>query len=65
MTELDKAIRDLNETPINKGTAAASIHRTWMDIKSAIVGKSDESVLEECIRGDKAAVEEYKSVLEN
>lgn len=65
VTELDKAIRDLNETPINTGSVAGSLHRTWMDIKNAIVGKSDEAVLEECIRGDKAAVEEYKSVLEN
>jgi uncharacterized protein (TIGR02284 family) len=65
VNELDKAIRDLNADPIEKGSTTGSLHRTWMDIKTAIVGKDDEAVLEECIRGDKAAVEEYKEVLNN
>ncbi|OUS09610.1 hypothetical protein A9Q93_13755 [Nonlabens dokdonensis] len=63
--ELDKAIRDLNATPVQSGSTEGAIHRTWMDFKTAIVGKDDEAILEECIRGDKAAVSEYKEVLEN
>lgn len=63
--ELDKAIRDLNETPIENGSTQATVHRAWMDFKTAIAGKDDEAVLEECIRGDKAAVSEYKEVLDN
>jgi uncharacterized protein (TIGR02284 family) len=63
--ELDKAIRDLNATPIENGSTQATVHRAWMDFKTAITGKDDEAVLEECIRGDKAAVDEYQSVLNN
>jgi uncharacterized protein (TIGR02284 family) len=47
------------------GSATGTMHRTWMDIKSFFSGNNDESMLEESIRGDKAAVEEYKEVLEN
>ncbi|MGB3591431.1 MAG: PA2169 family four-helix-bundle protein [Nonlabens sp.] len=63
INELDKAVRDLNAEPAKSGGATAAIHRTWMDFKTAITGKSDEAVLEECIRGDKNAVAEYEEVL--
>lgn len=42
-----------------------SMHRTWMDIKAFFSGDNDEAMLEEAIRGDKAAVEEYDEVLED
>lgn len=45
------------------GTAKGAMHRTWMDIKAFFSGEKDESMLEEAIRGDKAAVEEYNEVL--
>ncbi|WP_421824470.1 ferritin-like domain-containing protein [Flagellimonas oceanensis] len=45
------------------GTAKGAMHRTWMDIKAFFSGENDESMLEEAIRGDKAAVEEYNEVL--
>jgi len=41
-----------------------SIHRAWMDVKAFFSGDNDESMLEEAIRGDRAAVEEYEEVLE-
>ena len=63
-TELDFEIRGLNAKPKESGSATASIHRAWIDLKSAIAGNDDEAILEECIRGDKASVEEYEEVLE-
>lgn len=36
-----------------------------MDVKSFFSGDNDESMLEEAIRGDKEAVEEYEEVLED
>lgn len=47
------------------GSFSGTMHRTWMDIKSFFSGNDDESMLEEAIRGDKAAVEEYEEVLED
>ncbi|MBU2973227.1 MULTISPECIES: PA2169 family four-helix-bundle protein [Zobellia] len=42
-----------------------SIHRAWMDIKALFSADNDESMLEEAIRGDKAAIEEYDEVLDD
>lgn len=62
-TELSDIIINLNEKPIESGSATGAVHRTWMNIKDAFSSDSDESILEECIRGEKASVEEYKEVL--
>ncbi|RDK85479.1 ferritin-like domain-containing protein [Marinirhabdus gelatinilytica] len=64
VTELNQEIRNLNETPKEKGSTTGSLHRTWIDIKSSLTGNDDEAVLEECIRGDKASVEEYEERLQ-
>ncbi len=47
------------------GSFTGSIHRAWMDVKSFFSGNEDEAMLEEAIRGDKAAVKEYEEVLED
>ena len=40
-----------------------AVHRTWMDIKSFLSGNNDKAMLEEAIRGDEAAIEEYDHIL--
>lgn len=62
-TEIDFEIRSLNASPKEKGSASATLHRAWMDLKTAIAGNDDEAILEECIRGDKSSVEEYEEVI--
>ncbi|WP_343487312.1 PA2169 family four-helix-bundle protein [Allomuricauda sp. d1] len=47
------------------GSATGAMHRTWMDVKAFFSADSDESMLEEAIRGEKASVEEYKEVLKD
>jgi len=63
-TELDNELRSLNEKPIESGSTTAKLHRTWMDFKSSVTRNSDESVLEECIRGEEASAKEYKEALD-
>ncbi|WP_149274946.1 ferritin-like domain-containing protein [Pareuzebyella sediminis] len=53
---------DLGDSDID-GSTKGSMHRTWMDIKAFFSGDDDEAMLEEAIRGDKAAIEEYNEVL--
>lgn len=48
-----------------EGSFTGSLHRGWMDIKAFFTADNDESMLEEAIRGDKAAVEEYEDVLDD
>lgn len=64
-TELDNEIRGLNEKPKESGSTTGSLHRTWIDVKTAFTGSDDEAVLEECIRGEKASLEEYEETLKD
>ena len=61
--ELNNEIRSFGERGIESGSLTGAAHRTWMDIKAMFSVDSDESMLEEAIRGEKAAVQEYKDVL--
>ncbi|WP_380216213.1 ferritin-like domain-containing protein [Jejudonia soesokkakensis] len=61
--ELKTEIRNMGETP-EKGTSfKGDAHRTWMDIKSTFTSNDEEAILNEVTRGEKAAVEEYKEVM--
>jgi uncharacterized protein (TIGR02284 family) len=40
------------------------LHRRWVDLKSAITGKDDEAILNECERGEDVAVKSYRNALE-
>ncbi|PTX43118.1 uncharacterized protein (TIGR02284 family) [Christiangramia gaetbulicola] len=65
-TELDKYFHELNEHPKERktGTTLGSLHRFWIDFKSSVTRKNDESILEECLRGEKASLKEYEEKLE-
>ena len=63
LVELKTAVPSLQTRDKVDGSAAGSMHRTWMDIKAFFSSDNDEAMLEEAIRGDKAAVEEYDEVL--
>lgn len=62
-TELDSELRKLNVEPKESGTLAGDVHRVWIDVKTALSKNDDEALLEECIRGEKASVDEYESQL--
>jgi uncharacterized protein (TIGR02284 family) len=40
------------------------LHRRWIDIKSAVMGKDVETVLNECERGEDVAKKSYRRALE-
>ena len=63
--QLISAIQTIYSDFDAEGSFTGTIHRVWMDMKAFISGDNDESMLEESIRGDKAAVEEYTEVLKD
>lgn len=63
--ELNDEILKLNETPKSSGSITGAVHRGWIDVKSALKPNTDEAILEECIRGEKASLKEYEETLEN
>ncbi|MGY8909172.1 MAG: ferritin-like domain-containing protein [Flavobacteriales bacterium] len=61
--ELKTEIRAFNQEIDKGGSITGSAHRAWMDIKGFLSLDSEESMLEEAIRGEKAAVEEYQEII--
>jgi uncharacterized protein (TIGR02284 family) len=61
--ELTEAVRRLGGNPVTHGHAVGSVHRGWINLKSAITGKNDDSILAEAIRGEEGAVDHYRGAL--
>jgi len=61
--ELKEEIRSFGQEP-DKGTSiTGDAHRAWMNIKSTFSSDNEESMLEEAIRGEKTALEDYNNVI--
>ncbi len=64
-TDLKQEVTSLGGDPETSTSTAADLHRGWINFKSALTSDKDEAVLEECIRGEDAALKEYDSVLKD
>lgn len=51
---------DPDEQSFEEGSVKGKIHRGWISFRSNF--EDDKAILEECIRGDKACIKEYKNV---
>ena len=63
-TELQQLVRNYGGEPETKSSMSATLHRSWMDLKSSITGKDELGVLEECERGEDIALKSYHNALE-
>lgn len=61
--ELQTEVRRLGGDPENMGSVAATLHRGWINIRSAVAGREDGAVVSECERGEDAAVAAYRDAL--
>lgn len=61
--ELKSEIKTFGGNPNQSGSIQGTAHRAWMNTKAFFSSNNDESMLEESIRGEKAAVEEYNEIL--
>ena len=57
-------IRRHGGTPIECGTTGATIRRGWVRVKGAIGANSELSLLEDCERGEEAAVALYREAMQ-
>lgn len=62
--ELQGEVRRLGGDPEQTGSIAATLHRGWIDIKSAVTGEDENAVISECERGEDSAVSNYKDALD-
>ncbi|MBU2919893.1 PA2169 family four-helix-bundle protein [Winogradskyella psychrotolerans] len=61
--ELKQEIRSFNQDVDKGGSLTGKAHRAWMDVKSLFSADDEQSMLNEAIRGEKAAIEEYEDVI--
>ena len=61
--ELQAEVTRLGGKPERKSSLSGSVHRRWVDIKQAIMGKDDAAVLAECERGEDVAKSSYQKAL--
>ena len=61
--ELQNEVRRLGGDPEKTGSFAATLHRGWIDIKSAVTGEDEAAVISECERGEDSAKRNYEDAL--
>ena len=61
--ELEKLVLSFGGEVEFSGSLLGVLHRRWMDIKYAVAGSDPDSILTECIRGEKAALRHYEDAL--
>lgn len=62
--DLDAAVQRLGGEPIDHGHPAASMHRAWMNIRSAVALGDDKAIINEVVRGEEVAIQHYHEALE-
>lgn len=64
--ELQSQAIQLGESnPEDSSSTAGAMHRTWINLKSAITSQDDHAILAECERGEDSALSEYKKAMED
>jgi uncharacterized protein (TIGR02284 family) len=61
--ELQAEVRRLGGDPEKAGSIAGAMHRGWINIKSAVTGKEDTSIIAEAERGEDSAKRMYEEAL--
>ena len=60
---LQQEVNRLGGSPETSGSFSGSLHRGWMNIKSAVTGSDESAVIAECERGEDATREAYQNAL--
>lgn len=58
-------IKDYNDSESPSDSILSKLHRGWMDFKTKLSSNDNEAVLEECLRGEKHAIETYNEEMAN
>ncbi|MBT9527650.1 MAG: PA2169 family four-helix-bundle protein [Rhizobacter sp.] len=62
-SELQAMVSDYGGKPETDGSTTGALHRGWVAVRGSLVGYSDEAMLEECERGEDAALGRYRAAL--
>lgn len=60
---LQSKVERSGEEAEDSGSVAGTLHRGWMNAKSAVTTRDDVAILEECERGEDSAVSAFRDAL--
>jgi uncharacterized protein (TIGR02284 family) len=60
ITELQNELHKIGKTQDESGSLSGTVHRAWIDLKSALSSNDRKRILEECERGEDYAVAAYR-----
>jgi uncharacterized protein (TIGR02284 family) len=63
ITEIEDQMFKLDLKPDESSSVTGTVHRAWIDLKSALTSKDNKAVLNECERGEDYAVKAYQTAL--
>ena len=61
--ELQPYVVQYGGKPDTGGSASGALHRGWVAVRGSLTGYSDQAMLEECERGEDAALARYRKAL--
>ncbi|MBA2920363.1 PA2169 family four-helix-bundle protein [Sphingomonas sp. MAH-20] len=61
--KLQAEVSRLGGNPEDDGSAAAAMHRGWVDLKSAITGRDDKAIINEVERGEDYIKEKFETAM--
>lgn len=62
-SELEREVERLGGKPDKHGSVTGSVHRGWINLKSAVTGKDEDAIVAECERGEDVAVKHYEEAV--
>lgn len=62
-SELQTLVMEYGGKPDSGGSATGALHRGWVAVRGSLAGYSDHAMLEECERGEDAALARYRAAL--
>jgi uncharacterized protein (TIGR02284 family) len=65
VTKLQAATAQLGGNPEDEGSTTAAVHRGWINLKEAVVGRDDVAIVKEVERGEDYLKNKFETALQN
>ena len=65
LTQLQSAVTQMGGTPENDQSTLGQLHQTFLKVKEAITGNSDEAIVNEVERGEDYIKDKFETALNN
>ena len=65
LTKLQAAVARLGGNPEDDGTTAGAVHRGWMNLKEAVLGQDDETIVKTVEEGEDYLKNKFAAAMKN